>query len=65
MDDEKYLHALQFPKEYVVKQAESVLQISLGDYYIEGPKDGYPVEQEKLGEVVVQMGANKDFIYDD
>jgi hypothetical protein len=55
------MHASHLPKENVAKRAEILLQIpfvfrwivGVGDYSIQGPKDGYPVEQETLGEVVV------------
>jgi hypothetical protein len=71
--DDRYMHALHFPNEDLAKQAESFFPhffffrwvVGVGDYYIEGPKDGYPVKQETLGEVVVQMGSNEEFEYDD
>jgi hypothetical protein len=30
--------------------------IGRGKYYIDGPNDGYAVEDEKLGEMVVRKG---------
>jgi hypothetical protein len=32
----------------------------IDDYYIDGPKDGYQVEQEKLEQLVVRIGANEN-----
>jgi hypothetical protein len=55
-DDERYMNALRLKKEDTAKRAESVLRMSFvswwavgrGDYYIDGSKDGYPVEHETL-----------------
>jgi hypothetical protein len=62
------VHALRFKKEDTAKKAESILRMSFvfrlvvdrGDYYIDGPKDGYPVEQEKLEQLVVMTGENEN-----
>jgi hypothetical protein len=48
--------------------ADSVLHVSFlfwwvvgrRNCYIDGPNDGYPVEYEKLGEMVVRTGAIKE-----
>jgi hypothetical protein len=55
-DDERYMHALRFEKDDLTKIADSVFRVSFvfqwvvgrGKYYIDGPNDGYPVEDEKL-----------------
>jgi hypothetical protein len=55
-DDERYMHALRFEKDDLKKNADSVFRVSFmfrwvvgrGKYYIDGPNDGYPVENEKL-----------------
>jgi hypothetical protein len=60
-DDERYMHALRFEKDEMKINADSVLPVSFvfrwvvgrGKYYIDGPNHGYPVEYEKLGEIVV------------
>jgi hypothetical protein len=61
-DDERYMHALRFEKDDVRKTADSVFCVSFvfrwvvsrGKYYIDGPNDGYPVEDEKLVEFFVR-----------
>jgi hypothetical protein len=63
-DDERYMHVL-FQKGGCDKTSDSVLWVSLvfrwvvgrGNYYIDGPKDGYPVENKKLGQMVVRTGG--------
>jgi hypothetical protein len=55
-DDERYMHALRFEKDVLKKNVDSVLCVSFvfrwvfgrGKFYIDGPNDGYPVENEKL-----------------
>jgi hypothetical protein len=50
------------------KKAESVLRMPFvfrwvvcrGDYYIDGPKDGYPLEQEKEEQLVSRTGENEN-----
>jgi hypothetical protein len=54
-DDERYMHALLFEKDDL-KNTYSVFHVSFvfrwvvgrGKYYIDGPNDRYPVENEKL-----------------
>jgi hypothetical protein len=55
-DYEIYMHALCFEKDDLKRIVDSVCRVSFvfwwvvgrGKYYIDGPKDGYPVEDEKL-----------------
>jgi hypothetical protein len=62
-DDERYMHVFRFEKDDV-KKKDSVFPVSFvfrwvvgrGKYYIDGLNDGYPVEDEKLGEIVVGTG---------
>jgi hypothetical protein len=35
--------------------------VGIGDYYIDGHKDGYPVEQEKIGQMVVRTSENQKY----
>jgi hypothetical protein len=34
--------------------------VGRGDYYADGPKDGYPAEQEKPEQMVVRIGENEN-----
>jgi hypothetical protein len=67
-DDERCMHVLRFQKEDVKKTADSVLRASFVfrwvvgrcNYYIDGPDDSFPVEDGKLGEMVVRTVVIKE-----
>jgi hypothetical protein len=56
MDDKRYMHVFRVEKDDLKKIADSVFRVSFvfrwvvgrAKYYIDGPNDGYPVEDEKL-----------------
>jgi hypothetical protein len=66
-DDDIYMHVLRFKKEDMPKKSEIILRMSFvfwwlvgrSSYYIDGPKYGYPVGKEKLGQMVVRTAENE------
>jgi hypothetical protein len=54
--DERYMHALRFEEDDLKRNAYSVFCVPFlfrwvvgrGKYYMDGPNDGYPVEDEEL-----------------